>query len=416
MGHINPMVALARGLVARGHTATFVAQGDIGPRIARFGLEFCPVGTSTHPPGTLDQMTARLAGTTGLFGIGGVIGDVARTTEMLCREGAEALRRIGAEAIIADQTEPAGGLLARYLDLPQISVANALLINRESLMPPPFVGWPYDDSDWGIKRNRGGYRVADLMMRLVNGVIRRFASEWGLGPIGSIEDCLSPLLQISQTVEGLDFPRREAPRALVHVGPLRDAEADVFEPPDRRQLVFCSLGTLQGARFSVFEAVAQACDALGLSLAIAHGGKLDAGQVRRLPGRPIVEAFLPQRAILAHAAAVATHGGLNTVLDSLSAGVPLIVVPIAFEQSAIAARVERSGAGKSVSLRRLNRRRLETAFAEVIAVPGYRDNAQRLGEESQRAGGVSRAVNLIEAALAMRQPEEAGPGIERRAR
>ncbi len=120
------------------------------------------VGARTHPPGRLTRMTARLGGTTGLFGIGGVIRDMAATTDMLCDDVPAVLHEIHAGAIVADQTEPAGGLVARHLGIPLVSVANALLIDREPSVPPPFIGWGYDASPWGVQRNLGGYRIAGL--------------------------------------------------------------------------------------------------------------------------------------------------------------------------------------------------------------------------------------------------------------
>ena len=398
-GHLNPMLALSAGLVGRGHNVTVFGQADMAALLARPGVGFVAVGAATHPPGTLARMTARLASTSGLIGIRGVIADLIGTTAMLCRDLPGAIRVAGIEAILADQTEAAGGLVARHLDLPQVSVANALLINREPLLPPAFVNWRYDESDWGLTRNRGGYRIADLLMRPLTSRIRLQAAAWGLGPIATLEDCLSPMLQVSQSVESFDFPRRQAPAGLVHVGPLREPETRPFEPRDPGPLVFCSLGTLQGARVSIFRTVARACAGLDLSLVIAHGGKLRPVEASRLQGSAQVEAFVPQRSVMTRAVAVVTHGGLNTVLDALAAGVPMVVVPIAFEQGAIAARIERCGAGLAIPPGRLTVRRLGDALTRLRTDPAFRRNALALRDDIGRAGGVARAVALIEAAV-----------------
>jgi zeaxanthin glucosyltransferase len=395
-GHLNPMLALARGLMDRGHAVTFVAQADVGPKIADPDIGFCPVGARTHPPGRLARMTARLGATTGLFGIGGVIRDMARTTEMLCDEVPDALRRIHAGAVVADQTEPAGGLVARHVGLPLVSVANALLIDREPAVPPAFIGWGFDDTPWGVQRNLGGYRVADWMMRPMSEVIGRRARAWGLEGIETVEDCLSDRLQVSQSVEGFDFPRRAAPTGLRHCGPFRRTESRDWQGEGERRNVFCSLGTLQGARLPVFRCVAEACHGLGLALTIAHGGRLDATEAASLPGAPRVESFVPQRAVLRTVAAVVTHGGLNTVLDALAAGVPLVVVPLAFEQGAIAARVTRSGTGIVVPRRRFTTQSVAAALRRVLEEPVYRARAEALRDEIDAAGGAARAVDLIE--------------------
>lgn len=401
-GHLNPMLALSRKLVDRGHRVTFVAQADVGPKVARPGIGFAPVGRRSHPAGRLASMTSRLAGTTGLFGIFGVIRDMADTTDMLCHEVPGVLREIHAGAVIADQTEPAGGLVARHVGLPLISVANALLIDREPAVPPAFVGWGYDPSRRGVQRNLGGYRVADWMMKPLLEVIGRRARAWDLPGIETLEDCLSPTLEISQSVAGFDFPRTALPPVLHHCGPLRLPETRPWQALPGRPNVFCSLGTLQGARAGVFEAVAAACDRLGLALTIAHGGKLDAETAAGLPGRPLVESFVPQRAVLATSAAAVSHGGLNTVLDALAAGVPLVVVPLAFEQGAIAARIERSGAGIVIPHRRLTVTSVAEALQRVLSEPSYRRRAEALQAEIAAAGGVERAADLIEHATRLR--------------
>jgi UDP-glucoronosyl and UDP-glucosyl transferase len=43
-----------------------------------------------------------------------------------------------------------------------------------------------------------------------------------------------------------------------------------------------------------------------------------------------------------------THAGANTVLESLSAGVPMIAIPIGFEQPGMAARVAYQGVGEFI--------------------------------------------------------------------
>ena len=85
---------------------------------------------------------------------------------------------------------------------------------------------------------------------------------------------------------------------------------------------------------------------------------------------------------------------------------PLVVVPLAFEQGAIGARIERCGAGLVIRPRRLTVRRLCEALDSVRTDPGFRRNAGSLAGDIAVAGGASRAADLIEAALtpAVRPP------------
>ncbi len=403
------MRALARECLRRGHAATFLHMPDAAALVGDERIGFRAVGAASHPVGKLAEVTHRMATVDGFLGLPGIIRDVAAATEMLCRDLPAALREIGADMVVCDGTEAAGFLVAGHLGLPLVTVANALPLNREPGVPPPFTGWRYDESRWGLERNGGGYRVADLLMRAHARVISDHADRWKLGPRRTIADCLSPLAQVSQTVAGFDFPRRELPDVFHHVGPLRDpgpSRSDPgfrLPPRDRRPLAYASLGTLQGGRTSLFRRIAAAADRAGFRLVIAHGGRMSERDAARLPGAPSVHAFVPQAALLAEADVAILNGGLNTVMDALAARVPCVVLPIAFEQGAIAARLERAGAGLSVSRRFLGPRRLARAIRTVTAIPSYRGAASRLGREIAEAGGVVHAADILDAILATGQ-------------
>jgi MGT family glycosyltransferase len=204
---------------------------------------------------------------------------------------------------------------------------------------------------------------------------------------------------VSQTVAGFDFPRRSPPPALHHVGPLRpSAEA---EPPlpfavrDDRPFVFASLGTLQGWRYRIFRATAQACRALDVQLLVAHCGGLDERQAASL-GATWVTDFAQQRAVLARATLAVTHAGLNTALDALSFGVPMLAVPIAFDQPGVAARIVHAGVGERLGHRTLTAGKVGAALERLLSTPAYRERAKDLGGEIARSGGARRAADIIE--------------------
>jgi zeaxanthin glucosyltransferase len=202
-------------------------------------------------------------------------------------------------------------------------------------------------------------------------------------------------------VRGLDFPRRQLPATFHYVGPIRAAhETPALLWDDDRlangeRLVFASLGTLLGHRADLFGEIAGAAVSLGVDLLIAHGGRLPADAAAALPGTPEVRDFVPQRAVLAHASALVGHGGMNTVMDAIAAGVPAVLIPLAFEQAAIAARLERAGAGVAVRGRLFRARRIRAALRAVLDEPRCRTAAAALRREAAAAGGVERAADII---------------------
>jgi zeaxanthin glucosyltransferase len=68
---------------------------------------------------------------------------------------AGALRAIGAQAVIADEMEAAGGLVAEHLGLPFVSVANAVSVRREPSVPSPVLPFDYDPSRRGKSATAG---------------------------------------------------------------------------------------------------------------------------------------------------------------------------------------------------------------------------------------------------------------------
>src|SRR5258706_10034171 len=173
-----------------------------------------------------------------------------------------------------------------------------------------------------------------------------------------------------------DFPRHQLARCFHYVGPMRGAAPKPVAFPwdrlDGRPVIYVSLGTLQNSRERLFRSFAEACRGLDLQLVISHGGGLRPDQITSFPGNPLVVSYAPQSELLSRAALTITHAGLNTVLDSLANGVPLVTVPITYEQPAIARRVESCGAGRSLSLQRLNPGRLRDTVREVLSQPQYR--------------------------------------------
>ncbi|TYP63694.1 glycosyltransferase [Stutzerimonas stutzeri] len=408
--HVRAMEAVACELLVRGHRVTVVQQADVAAMLRDPRLGFAQVGAGSHPPGSLQAVIDRAARPGGPWGIRRVIADMASATDMVCREAPAVLRAIGADCIIADQMEPAGGLVAEHLGLPFVSVACALPVNREALVPLPVMPWRYRATPWGEQLNLHSSGVYDRAMQAHAAVIARHAAAFGLPRRQRLDECLSPLLQLSQTTPGFDFPRTALPEHFHGIGPLRSALSD--EPPldipvaPGRPFVFASLGTLQGDRFGLFRRIAAACRELDLQLLIAHCGRLDASQERRLlkAGASWVTDFAPQRAVLARADAVITHAGLNTVLDALEAGVPSLALPIAFDQPGVAARVVHAGVGLKLDPRLASRRRIVQGLRRLLREPGFAERATELGAEVRTAGGAPRAAQLIEAALDAEAP------------
>ena len=403
--HVRALVALACGLMDKGHRISWVHQADVQPLLGDGRIAFHAVGAQSHPVGSLTRTVARAANPGGPLGMRRVIADVAASTDMLCREAPALLRALGTDVVIADQMEAAGGLVASGLGIPFVSVACALPVNRELRLPLPVMPWRYAVDARGEQLNEGSARVYDWLMQPHARVIAHHAQAFGIDARTTLADCLSPLAQISQTTTSFDFPRIGLPAHFHTVGPLRpplQQEPTLNLPTDdAKPFVFASLGTLQGGRFGLFKRIARACRALDAQLLLAHCDCLNAVQAEALrrAGATWVTGFAPQRAALARADVVVSHAGLNTVLDAMAAGKPVLALPIAFDQPGVAARLVRAGAGLRLLPALASAARTERSLRRLLDEPAFAQRARVLGADVAVSGGVPKAVEIIEAAL-----------------
>lgn len=402
-GHLNPFAALGRELQERGHRVTCFHMRDVEAKIRALGIDFWPIGESDHPVGSLPLSLAQLGRLKGVSALRFTIRAVARTSTMVCRDAPAALREAGVQALLVDQMEPAGGAVAEYLQLPFITVCNALAINRDPLVPPPFTPWKYEQGAWAKLRNGIGYAVAEWMTGSIAKVVGEYRASWRLPQIHSQEESFSKIAQICQMPREFDFPREQLPNCFHYVGPLRRSlptpAAFPWDLLDGRPIIYASLGTLQNTREDVFRCIAEACRGMNVQLVMSHGGGLSPLQAAKLPGSPVVVGYAPQLELLSQARLTITHAGLNTVLDSLTSGVPLVTLPITYEQPAIARRVEWTGCGRTVPLAKLDPLLLRKVVSEVLEGEKYHAAARRMGDSIHEAGGVRRAADLVEAAI-----------------
>src|SRR5580658_8714154 len=70
----------------------------------------------------------------------------------------------------------------------------------------------------------------------------------------------------------------------------------------------------------------------------------------------------PQLELLKGAALCITHAGLNTALEALTQGVPMVALPIGYDQPGVAARIVYHGVGESLEIEKLTGEQLLEAM------------------------------------------------------
>jgi MGT family glycosyltransferase len=329
--------------------------------------------------------------------------------EMVLRDAPDAFRSVGVDLLLVDQAAPGGTTVADHLGVPYATVANALMFNIEWDIPPAATSWLPSRSALSRARNLLLYTtLRRLITPLIRTINERRAS-WGLPPRPDPIDWFSPFAEVCQQPAEFEFPRRRLPPHFHFTGPFQDPKARApvpfpFEALDGRPLVYASMGTLQNRLLWIFRAIAEAADGLGVQLVISLGGSADPEVLGSLPGSPLVVRAAPQLELLDRASLTITHAGMNTTLESLARGVPLVAIPITNDQPGVAARIAWTGTGLVVPPSRLTASKLRKAITRVLFEPSFKAEAARLRDAIARAGGLSKAADVVERLLETGQP------------
>lgn len=113
------------------------------------------------------------------------------------------------------------------------------------------------------------------------------------------------------------------------------------------------------------------------------------------PDNFMVQRSVPQLELLPHLDAVVCHGGHNTVCETLANGLPMVVVPIAYDQSHVAGRVVRVGAGLRLNFNRFKADHLKASVHEILNNSSFKNASAQIGHSFAEAGGTRTAADLL---------------------
>jgi MGT family glycosyltransferase len=175
---------------------------------------------------------------------------------------------------------------------------------------------------------------------------------------------------------------------------VREPEQTWAADDDPRPLVYLSLGSLGSADVELMQrlidTLAEREDVRVLvSLGPQH-------ELLQLPTHVEGAEYLPQTAILPHAAAVITHGGNNTITECVHFGCPMVVLPLFWDQYDNAQRVEELGYGVRLDTYRHEPSKLHAALTGVLADHELRERLCAVAERLQSDPGTVRAADSIE--------------------
>ena len=406
-GHLNPMATLARKMRTRGHEAVFVGIPDIEPAIRSAGLAFVPYCENEFPVGSLDKF---LASTSKLHGLAAVQSANLHLTPGLAKAAFEHLppliKKIGVEALVMDTLHRFLELIPMNLNIPCVHIWTTLHIDGTGTTPASIYDWPHEDTPEARLRNLEGLKRLGGMASSTLGLAKTYAEKVGLQIDWSDPATAVPKLAvITQTPKAFDFPGIPWPPEFHYAGPFHESEnhATISFPWAKlngKPLIYASLGTLVNGLEHVYKTILDAVGELPtVQVVLSIGTNIDPESLGPVSQNTIVVRRAPQIELLKRAALCITHAGLNTTLKSLAQGVPMVAIPIAFDQPGISARIAHHGVGEFANLSNLAADNLLELIQKVLTDRSYAERAKYFKQVIAKTRGLDTAADVIERAF-----------------
>src|SRR5215831_8917670 len=355
-GHLNPMTALARTYQAHAHDVVFFSLPDVAPFVQAAQLPFVPCAEDAYPQGSLGKYLPQLSRLSGTEALGYTVNEMMKGyTESLFQSLPETLRRSGADAIVLDQYQPYVELIPKSLGMPYVHVSNALHVDYSGRSPLCFYGkQPAGSGD--TARNREDMERFRVLLEPTTAMARRYSRKAGLSiDWNNLNATVSSLLWVTQAPRDFDFDHAPDLPQFHYSGPWHDGYGRIpvefpWERLTGKPIVYVSLGTLQNGVTETFRAIAASARTLKhLQFVLAIGNQITPEQIGETPSNVLTVAYAPQIELLKRSALCITHAGLNTVLEALASGVPLLAIPITNDQPGVAARIAHRNVGIAIS-------------------------------------------------------------------
>ncbi|MEU7474921.1 macrolide family glycosyltransferase [Lentzea sp. NPDC042327] len=274
----------------------------------------------------------------------------------------EHCRRDRPDVVCYDATNWPARVVARQLDIPAVRTVPHFVSNEHFRLMDPAIAWAVEEP------------------------CARFAAEQGVeldvaSTLDAPEECSIVLVPREFQPAGDTFDE-----TCHFVGPLLGRRLDEqWTPRHDLPLLYVSLGSLLSDEDFYRACVEQFGDG---AWQVALSARADLGP---LPDTIDVRPWFPQPAVLRHAAVFVTHGGMNSTMEALHAGVPLVVVPQTPEQVSNADHITALGLGERVH----DLADLRAVVDRVATSDRIRRNVDRMRAAVRSGGGVQRAADLV---------------------
>jgi MGT family glycosyltransferase len=378
-GHVNPTLGVVRELVRRGHRVTCTSTDHFAPNIKAMGAE--PVRyTSAFGDFYTSPFTAEAMKGEGLRCVSEAITLAESVEDFYAAERPD--------VIAYDSMAWGGRFFAARHTLPAIRLHPTFGANEH----------------FSLRKRFPVAELTDPLIREALGRLQAHLPTTGLAGmtamdfLAEIEDLAIVFIPREFQFDGDTFDER-----FVFAGPCfgdRSAFQGTWEHSGDRPVLLISMGTAATGWPEFFAMAVEAFRDSEWDVVMALGASLEPSALGELPANIQVSQYVPQLDVLKHASVFLMHGGMNSVMESLHRGVPMVVIPQMEEQRANGLRVAELGLGRTLDRAETTVESLRRTTADLRADTGARTRASALGARMREVDGPAVAADAIEKYLA----------------
>lgn len=365
-GHFRPLVPFADALRAAGHDVVVAAPESFAAVVKAAGFVHRPFADA--PAEELEAIFVSLSGLSSDEGNAIVVREVmGRIDTRAALPGMEAvIREWQPELILRETSEFSSYIVATNTGIPHVQVAAGLAF--------------FDQLGFSLLEEPLGELGADPGLAALRSALR----------LSLVPKCLDDAPMPDIDVRRFRYPSEGT----------GDRLPDWWSgsPDPLLYITFGSGAGRPGLFPGFYQAVLAAVGDLPVRVLLTIGDAGDPDVLRPAPANVHVERWLPQEAVMPHAAAMVGHGGTGTTLLGLASAVPMVVIPLFAEHPHNARRVESVGAGIALQDGEATVEGLTEAVRRILDEESYRVAATRIAEEMARLPWPTEAVPLLEEA------------------
>lgn len=405
-GDIQPFIGLGIALRERGHRVTMLVNEHFEAWATENNLEFVPLGTEEEYRRALLESQQHHSLRKRMDGLRTLVRAICETMPVQYDRIAE--RYEPGRTVVAASGAAFGARIAQEkLGIPLATIVLQPAVLRSAYIMPKVAGTPHLPGWLPPFGKRFFFRFADIILDSVfhASEVNAFRARLGLKPVHRLmkDWWLSPQRVIALFPDWFCNPQPDWPAALRMTGfPLYDGRTDGTALPGEvasfleegsPPIVFTpGSGMMQAHAF--FQASAEACRLLG-----ARGIFLTR-YVDQLPGRlpnSIRHSeYVPLSRLLPRTAALVHHGGIGTLSQALAAGVPQLIMPMAYDQPDNAARIRSLGVGDWLKPVAYCPQSVATKLEQLIHSSDVASRCQAVAKQMDGIDALRRTCELIE--------------------